>query len=257
MKQFLIKDVDYNLIVNLSSNTNILGTFVPINTMETTMLDSIIPNDVNSIVGDIQYDNLNKIISSHADVIEHFTPSENKYIVTGVTDSKFTLIDQYIKKEHMRAYSDVGQNFTRKYGTDKKIIREDIKNELSRVGVKCGVHGGVFAMILHESNKNEHEYVLYLDTPNPIKYVDLSDGSAIFSYVRTPNEQQENQAQILLFEGFSDDPKIISEVFIDRGVNSVFEKFKKLKVVKDLNELTKMGFGFYKINTKGFDFKNK
>ena len=54
-----------------------------------------------------------------------------------------------------------------------------------------------------------------------------------------------------------DEPKVLSEVFIDRGVNNAFEPIKKLKNVKDLNELTKTGFGYYKINTRGYNFKDQ
>jgi hypothetical protein len=70
------------------------------------------------------------------------------------------------------------------------------------------------------------------------------------------NIEQPESANIILYEGFIEEPKIISEVFIDRGLNSGFEKIKKLKNVTTLNELNKMGLGYYKINKKGYNFKN-
>jgi hypothetical protein len=59
------------------------------------------------------------------------------------------------------------------------------------------------------------------------------------------------------YDGIIEEPKIISEVFIDRGLNSAFERTKKLKNVRDINELSKVGLGYYKINTKGYNFKTR
>ena len=112
---------------------------------------------------------------------------------------------------------------------------------------------GVVGMIL--SYGNVSEYVLYLDTPNPIKYIDFPDGKTIFIYKRS-EDQIDNTGNMILYPGLIEEPKIISEVFIDRGANNAFEPVKRLKNVKSLNELTKLGLGFYKINTKGFNFKN-
>ena len=41
-----------------------------------------------------------------------------------------------------------------------------------------------------------------------------------------------------------------------QGLNSAFERMKKLKNITSINELNKLGLGYYKINTKGYDFKN-
>jgi hypothetical protein len=60
---------------------------------------------------------------------------------------------------------------------------------------------------------------------------------------------------MVIYDSLIEEPKIISEVFIDRGLNSAFERVKKLKNIKNINELTKTGLGYYKINTKGYNFK--
>lgn len=136
------------------------------------------------------------------------------------------------------------------------LINEDLTdNELTRVGLKFTIPGlDISAMILVDSPTNP-EYVLYLDTENPIKYIDFGNEFTIFKYMRSNIEEPET-ANIILYDGFVEEPKIISEVFIDRGLNSGFENMKKLKNVTDLNELTKTGLGYYRINRKGYNFKN-
>lgn len=130
------------------------------------------------------------------------------------------------------------------------------ENRNVRIKIKFHIPGlNYYAMILNEDILGKAEYVLYLDTENPIKYVDLGNGLSIFTYLRR-DDLPELTANMVLFNGYIEEPKILSEVFIDRGLNSAFENVKKLKNIKNLNELTKSGLGFYKINTKGYNFKN-
>jgi hypothetical protein len=110
-------------------------------------------------------------------------------------------------------------------------------------------------MILMEDDARK-EYVLYLDTPNPIFYVDNPDGTTIFKFMRTADNVNVTPS-LSYYSDTVDEPKVLSEVFIDRGVNNAFEPIKKLKNVKDLNELIKTGFGYYKINTRGYNFKDQ
>ena len=110
-------------------------------------------------------------------------------------------------------------------------------------------------MILLESDARI-EYVLYLDTPNPILYVDNANGNTIFKYMRN-NLDEVVRPGLNYYSDMVDEPKVLSEVFIDRGTNNAFEPMRKLKNVKDLNELVKTGFGYYKINTRGYNFKDK
>ena len=43
-------------------------------------------------------------------------------------------------------------------------------------------------------------------------------------------------------------PEVKSEVFIERGITSVMDKHLRLSEIKDLNELSRYGNGFYKLN---------
>jgi hypothetical protein len=156
-----------------------------------------------------------------------------------------------LKKPGIRTI--VGDKFNR-----PQLLGESyVNNNNIRTKIKFLVPGlNFYAMILSEdSNTGYAEYVFYLDTENPIKYIDLGNGLTIFSYLRLDNLPEET-ANMVLYNGYVEEPKIISEVFIDRGINTAFEKVKKLKNIKNLNELIKTGLGYYKINTKGYNFKN-
>ena len=202
-----------------------------------------------------------KIISTYEDVITHFENADDKYFVTGYTDSKFDLLSKCFSKAAIsnlkNTSSDVKfKEFTGdESGKKIEVIRSQENNNIVRTKIKFMIPGlDISAMILLDDDKTP-EYVLYLDTQNPIKYVDFGEGYTIFKYMRSNIEEAET-ANIIFYDGFIEEPKIISEVFIDRGLNSGFEKMKKLKNVTDLNELNKMGLGYYKINKKGYNFKN-
>lgn len=129
-------------------------------------------------------------------------------------------------------------------------------NNLIRTNIPLPIPGlDTTAMILNETNTGYYEYILYLNTENPVKYIDLPEGFTIFTYMRSHIET-EPTGNIVAYDGIIDEPKIISEVFIDRGINSAFEKIKKLKNVKSLEELNKLGLNYYKINTNGYNFRN-
>ena len=138
-----------------------------------------------------------------------------------------------------------------------KALADFTNNNAVRTKIRLLIPGlNYYAMILSEDTiSGINEYVLYLDTENPIKYIDLGNGLTIFSYLRQ-DDQPDLTTNMILYDGYVEEPKIISEVFIDRGLNTAYEKVKKLKNVKSINELTKMGLGYYKINTRGYNFKN-
>jgi hypothetical protein len=262
-------------------------------------------------------------ISTFDEVIDHFSEGVGKVFITGVTNSKFDVIDKYFPKinviktvENIKPklkfdptnYAVTKNNSSRINVTIDRmqngnqqislaqvteqaakpvkatnlalsatketkisrfvgdadnnntaiLIQDNLNdNKLIRLNVKFNIPGlDIMVMILKDEPITKiSEYVLYLDTPNPIKYVDLGNGTTIFTYLRV-DDLPDTTANMILFDGYSEEPKIISEVFIDRGVNSPYERVKKLKNTKTLNELTKNGLGFYKINTKGYNFKN-
>jgi hypothetical protein len=193
-------------------------------------------------------------------VIEHFKESPNKYFVTGVTDSKFNLISKFFNKRDLLNNNPDRIKLTKYIGNNNnetQIVEESLDNNNTiRTNIPLPIPGlDTTAMILNEIKTGYYEYVLYLNTENPVKYIDLPEGFTIFTYMRSHIET-ESTGNIVAYDGIIDEPKIISEVFIDRGINSAFEKIKKLKNVKSLDELNKLGLNYYKINTNGYNFRN-
>lgn len=136
------------------------------------------------------------------------------------------------------------------YEADVKPIMDDSY----KTHKKILIHGtDIYGMILNIGTYKE--YVLYVGGDYPIKYIDFPDGATKFMYRRS-SDIESNKANIILYPGLIEEPKILNEVFIDRGVNNAFEPVKRLKNVSTLNELIKTGLGYYKMNTKGFNFKN-
>ena len=266
--QVLSTDNDNLIKVYLESDTILPGTYVNAeynipSDYRAQQLDRIADKFVtypikNAVTG---YTTNTKIVSTQKDVGEHFKDADDKYFVTGYTDSKFALISKFFKKTDISNLSKKLNNleFTTLIGDEfgkPSLKPENVdQNIILRTRIKFVIPGlDISAMILVDDPVNP-EYVLYLDTENPIKYIDFGGDYTIFKYMRSNIEQPES-ANIILYEGFIEEPKIISEVFIDRGLNSGFEKVKKLKNVTTLNELNKMGLGYYKINKKGYNFKN-
>jgi hypothetical protein len=270
MIEIKLNNEDSSILINIESNTILPGSYTDAsyNTPSdykliqiNNLVDNVIMTSTNIKVDVVEYETNTKIISTPEDVKELFTPSDSKYFVTGITDTKFALINKYFSKKDVIVASQVSKkiNFTQEagdgFGGITTIEEETFSNLSARINIKFIIPGlGISAMILVD-DPNYPEYVLYLDTENPVKYVDLGNNLSIFSYMRS-NTVTEPTANLILFDGLIEEPKIISEVFIDRGLNSAFERAKKLKNVKDINQLTKAGLGYYKINKKGYNFKN-
>jgi hypothetical protein len=226
------------------------------NSTTNTLTVSTLPDSQTSRPGDLAQTSVARGISTLEDIKAHFLPSPEKYFIEGVTDSKFSLLDlSYPKNVAFKQYQQVNE---------KQVILRDPNGAILavppppdiRVGKRIEVSGtNVVGMILLESEARI-EYVLYLDTPNPIFYVDNAAGNTIFKYMRD-NSDETVRPGLNYYSDMVDEPKILSEVFIDRGTNNAFEPMRKLKNVKDLNELTKTGFGYYKINTRGYNFKDQ
>jgi len=200
----------------------------------------------------IKYETNTKLIASLDDVNDHFKEKETKYFVKGKTDSKFSLLDLSFTKDQALLFFEKDNKIKYK----ELIEREYPKPENIRVGKRIIISGtDIVGMIILESETRK-EYVLYLDTPNPIFYVDNFDGTTIFKFMRN-NIDDKITPTLNYYSDIIDEPKILSEVFIDRGVTNAFEPMRKLKNVNNLNELTKTGFGYYKINTRGYNFKDQ
>lgn len=99
------------------------------------------------------------------------------------------------------------------------------------------------------------KYFLYLDTGFEIMYEDKT-GTTTFSFVppnTTLGVPNDATAFMLAYSKIIDAPKLDSNLFINRGVNNVFESFQRFKTAMNLQELQKTGFGFFKQYKNGIN----
>lgn len=137
------------------------------------------------------------------------------FIVSGYTSSRLTSLGSY---------------GTVKYATNVPIIK----------------NGKVYGVI-DEINTDFTAYTI-----NDVTYYDYPDGTTL--YIENSSGLTENDLSVsaitkqeVLLDMVSS-PEIQSEVFIERGKNSAFEGLERLGEVDNIGDLTRYGYGFYKIN---------
>jgi hypothetical protein len=95
------------------------------------------------------------------------------------------------------------------------------------------------------------EYNIRVDDDIIIYYKDVS-GSTMFTFTPSYTVEYSDEISFLLqYLTLIDEPKLDSNLFINRGVNNVFESFKRLKTVANTQELEQTGFGYYKMISDG------
>ncbi len=137
------------------------------------------------------------------------------FVVSGYTKSRLTSLGNY---------------GVVKYATNVPIIK----------------NGQIFGVIDEINN----DYTAY--TINDVSYYDYPDGTTL--YIENSSGLTENDLSVsaitkqeVLLDMVSS-PEIQSEVFIERGKNSAFEGIERLGEVDNIGDLTRYGYGFYKIN---------
>lgn len=118
------------------------------------------------------------------------------------------------------------------------------------------VDGKEYAKI-NSVNQNEIDYTINIYSEAPIRYIDFSNKTTIFYYNRKTDVRETNPPHLIAYEGIHEDPKIVSDIFIERGVTSGFDNFKRLKQIKSLQELIKYGDGYFNVTTKATDIITK
>lgn len=109
-----------------------------------------------------------------------------------------------------------------------------------------------YGMILEIKN-NSVRYQINIYSETPIEYVDFFGYPTTFRYNQKSDIRVDNPPYLMRYEGINEKPKIISDVFIERGVVSGLDNMKRLKQIKSLNELIKYGLGHYNVTTKATD----
>lgn len=94
-------------------------------------------------------------------------------------------------------------------------------------------------------------YYLGVDENVRINYMDIGE-ETIFNFIQT-NTITHSEDDTFLLEYFEliDEPKLESTLFIDRGINNVFESFRRLRTVDNIQELKQTGFGYFFLKDSG------
>lgn len=157
------------------------------------------------------------------DAVASYT--EEEYVITGKTSSKFRFIVDAFNNSNYIIGEEVKLKSVDDFWGKIFIAKNSVK--------KYQIHSGGKA----------------------ITYIDNSDGTTTFTVVRDEQEVLKNQAVRPVYHRMLEEPKIINNLFIDRGVNTAFEPLSRLHSVKNIRELEKNGFNYFKVNKTGFDFK--
>ena len=114
-----------------------------------------------------------------------------------------------------------------------------------RVGVPVIANGQIWGVI---TNIND-SFTAY--TVNQVNYFDFSNGQTIFlesssgltvyNLTAVPITKEEVLLKVI------DQPQIQTNVFIERGKNSAYERIQRLGEVDNLGDLVNYGYGFFNL----------
>jgi len=165
----------------------------------------------------------NKVLKSVEDNYQT-TYTEDYFEVSGVSESKFYLLNNVIINDNQIP------------------INEDILIESPNLYIK----------VLLNSNDRKI-YKLFNKTNNNINnevtYIDNQDGITKFNY-RVYKTTEDINVTMVAIDGVIDEPKIDTEVFIDRGFNNINEKMNKLKNSYSVFELQRYENGLFNVKNK-------
>ena len=116
------------------------------------------------------------------------------------------------------------------------------------VGVPVIKNGEVFGVV------NDMNLIFTAYTIQNIDYYDYVDDMSIF-FIRSSGFTEENiTAQPIVKDEFllkiSDQGQIQTDVFVERGKNSAFERIQRLGEVDNLGDLINYGYGFFNVEKK-------
>lgn len=227
--QIYLNDItdDLRLFLNLESSASPSGTYINPATEQTSKLDNLL---------------LSREPAPNNEPIS--------WIINGTTDSKLYAIINTIKNQVIK-----DKTLTQSVGSvggGTEIIQNFNPKNFLNIPIKISGTDITATISVYETNIKE--YSLYSDTDFPIKYIDFSNGTTTFMFSKIAEDSRIESPLLIKYPGLIEEPKVESSLFIERGIVNVFEPFTKLKKIKSLNELTKFGFGYYKINKEGFNF---
>lgn len=117
-----------------------------------------------------------------------------------------------------------------------------------QVGVPVIKNGEIFGAITDMSNM----FTAY--TIQSVSYYDYSNGETIFFEPSSGLTEDNITAEPIVKEevllGVIDQPQIQSNVFVERGKNSAYEKILRLGEVDNMGDLLNYGYGFFNVEKK-------
>lgn len=156
--------------------------------------------------------------------LDIFDTSSNPVIVSGYTESNVNGLQVYGNKYNLFA--------------EKFLIGDPITGTSGNIGTFWGPDSG-------------NTYTAY--TINDIDYYDYVDGTTIFVVLSSGIT-----SDMLVCSGLTknevllnviDEAEVQSDVFIDRGKVSAYERVQRLNEVRSIGEIVNYGYGFFNIIT--------
>ena len=142
------------------------------------------------------------------------------------------------------------------------FIERSFANSIVIINKVITIRGTDIRAVVLKDDPTEKRYVMYVGdvavaggyayqpTNNNDLSIEYTDINEVTTYKYKPRAELDHpspSAFILKYWGIIDEPKLDSNLFINRGVNNVFASIKRLKNFKKIKELEKTGFFFFKI----------
>lgn len=169
------------------------------------------------------------------------TPLKYNYIFTGDTGMD---IDDYLYDSEVTVTGYTKSNLFdfALYGNKTYDVGFEIKN-----------NGKTYGKIT-EINDSFTGYTIYVNGNDGIKYKDYSFGLTTFEF-KSKGLRKESIVLSAITKNEAllksvDDVQIFSNVFVERGKNSGYEKVQRLGEVKTLQDMEKYGYGYFKLTNK-------
>lgn len=172
---------------------------------------------------------------------DYYTSYTSK-IVTGITESNLNEVKSYADNNPYRLNFDVNSEIYSDY-------KGDMINGVSRVTYL----GNPITYVI-DVDKNDVNIGTTGQTSG-LLYQDYSgNNTTIITYIGEGWNQTNTSLSALTKEeylfGITSSPEVTSDVFIDRGITTIFEKHLKLSEITNLGELVRYGKGYFNITTQ-------
>lgn len=163
--------------------------------------------------------------------------------VTGLTDSKLTLLKTYQTNNPYQVMFNLNENPTKYFSglisSGSSSIHYSLNSLLNNIN-NTGIH-----YVDYNTKRTIHD-----DTFNIYKIINITTFSSIAEGWNDSNTSLSALTKEELDLGIVFPHEVYNDVFIDRGVNSVLETQIRLSEIKTVSQFEKYGNGYYNIKTQ-------